>query len=614
MVQFKGNVHIGGKVKHKFNPLILIVVLFLFVSLTDSSSAHLAERNIDPLYTKSGARPLGLGGSFLAIADDSNTVFYNPAGLARSKGVTLTLDNATSVFAGQAYPTGFGWTIGLGIIDYKISEMPYGSGKTNFNSSTLVLSFGSRLSFLGFIPLGEVWDRTDFGLSYKKVLNMSLRQTGESDKSAEGFDMDAGLLVEVNDWMKVGVVAQNFLNEGNNDYEGGFLEWNDGSIEAFSSYLKLGISMKVIGDVKSPIYMEENELSLSADFDLPIKGDSPSLAHLGAEWLYKGMWAARIGADQRLKGNEAENILTYGLGLRTLPWGFDIAFHEGLFEGDASIHLSVLYWPEAWVFVRKPREEIEKEKREEEEKKRLEEIKKEMIKEELVESVGLKDNLVTEDDSIEINAKVKPGSKVFVNGNPAYVEKDGTVKARVPLETGKNLIEMVVEYNGARMYVRRHVLKKPKVVVAEEVALDKELERIKLQEKKAKLEKERKALEEKRRKIEKEKEVIVEKKEKLKNLATLGIIDIEPEREYKLEERISRGELAMWLAKAKKMSISRLYSDPFKDVPRGSAYAPYIKAAVDAGLMKGYPDGTFRPNMGVSEKDGAEILRRFNRL
>jgi len=36
-----------------------------------------------------GARPLALGGAFVAIADDANAIYWNPAGLARMEGLRL---------------------------------------------------------------------------------------------------------------------------------------------------------------------------------------------------------------------------------------------------------------------------------------------------------------------------------------------------------------------------------------------------------------------------------------------------------------------------------------------------------------------------------------------
>jgi len=594
--------------KMRFIETKVFIALLVFISpllLSFPSQAQLSERDIEPLRVESGARPLALGGSFVSIADDSNTALFNPAGLARSKGVTLTLANNGGIVAAHAYPTGFGWTVGLGVVNSQINNMPYAGGTTNYNSNVLVLSFGSRLSIFEGLPPGDIWHNIDFGLSYKDVLDMNLRQTGEKVRSADGFDMDAGILMKVNDWLKMGVVAKNFLGESASASEGGVLEWDNGTIEAFPTSLKLGIGMKLIGDVKSPIYMEDNELLISSDLDFPLRDNRPMLLYLGAEWLYQGRWAVRAGLDQRMKGEEVESSFTYGVGLRTLPWGFDVAYHEGLFEGDSSIYFSILYWPEEWVFVRKTKEQIEREKREVEERRKIEE--------ELVEFIGPAEKFVTDEDFIDIEGKVKPGSKVLVNGNSVFVGSDGKVKARVPLDTGKNLIEIVTEYDGIRKTIKRQVLRQPKVVVAEEVVVKKELEKIKPEEekvkkeeeeiekiskkpvlkpeekkelevRKAKVEAEKKRVKEKKEEIEKKQKVIVEKKEKLKNLATLGIIDIEPEKEYKLEERITRGELAIWLVRAKTLPLLRIEEDPFKDVPC------------------------------VTETEGIEILKRFNEL
>ncbi|NBX83219.1 hypothetical protein EBQ90_09040 [bacterium] len=40
------------------------------------------------------SRPTGMGNAFLALADDANALFYNPAALARVKGVRVHLVDA----------------------------------------------------------------------------------------------------------------------------------------------------------------------------------------------------------------------------------------------------------------------------------------------------------------------------------------------------------------------------------------------------------------------------------------------------------------------------------------------------------------------------------------
>lgn len=49
---------------------------------------------------------------------------------------------------------------------------------------------------------------------------------------------------------------------------------------------------------------------------------------------------------------------------------------------------------------------------------------------------------------------------------------------------------------------------------------------------------------------------------------------------------------------------------PDDDVAPGSWYASHIQAAVEAGIVRGYPDGTFRPEQGVTRAQVAEMLCR----
>ena len=48
---------------------------------------------LEGAWTHYGVRPLGMGNAFVAVADDFNSLFYNPAGLARLKfGFAMNID------------------------------------------------------------------------------------------------------------------------------------------------------------------------------------------------------------------------------------------------------------------------------------------------------------------------------------------------------------------------------------------------------------------------------------------------------------------------------------------------------------------------------------------
>ena len=59
----------------------LIIMLMLFMSMTAVVCADQDAPAVDISRTGIGARPLALGRSFTAIADDGNAVLMNPAGL-----------------------------------------------------------------------------------------------------------------------------------------------------------------------------------------------------------------------------------------------------------------------------------------------------------------------------------------------------------------------------------------------------------------------------------------------------------------------------------------------------------------------------------------------------
>lgn len=67
-----------------------IVFIFMLIITAASASSGYAKA-YQRLYT--GVRPIGMGGAFAAVADDRNTVFYNPAGLSRIDGFTLGVFN-----------------------------------------------------------------------------------------------------------------------------------------------------------------------------------------------------------------------------------------------------------------------------------------------------------------------------------------------------------------------------------------------------------------------------------------------------------------------------------------------------------------------------------------
>ena len=68
-----------------------------------------------------GTRPLGMGGAFIAVADDGNTITWNPAGLPRLRRKEFTSSyadlfamNISHSYAGIVWP--FGDKVAVGVV------------------------------------------------------------------------------------------------------------------------------------------------------------------------------------------------------------------------------------------------------------------------------------------------------------------------------------------------------------------------------------------------------------------------------------------------------------------------------------------------------------------
>lgn len=74
-----------------------------------------------------------------------------------------------------------------------------------------------------------------------------------------------------------------------------------------------------------------------------------------------------------------------------------------------------------------------------------------------------------------------------------------------------------------------------------------------------------------------------------------GIINGYPDGTFRLNDNVSRGQLAKIVALSQRWAMSSPASPTFSDVAPGSAFYPYIEAASSRGILGGYPDGTFKP-------------------
>ncbi|MEA3493589.1 MAG: S-layer homology domain-containing protein [Candidatus Margulisiibacteriota bacterium] len=549
--------------------LILLIGLSVIVS---PSFAELKELGINPLRLELGSRPLGMGGAFTAISD-VNSVLYNPGGLAWAKGVSLTYQDPQNLSFLQAYPNGEGSSAGLAILKKTYSGIPFQIGEANSGSTIVLLSYGTKLNAIPRLYKNPFFKRFGIGITLKGLVGQTLRRTGYFDRSATGWDIDLGVIWKGGEWWSAGAALHNILPI--NTLGGGAVIWDVGGEEGIPASFRFGSSAKIIGDLDAPIFMEDRELILSGEIDF--SRIRTSQLKLGGEWYFQKRFYLRSGI---VAGDETD--INLGAGFRREDWGIDLAYYREPIKNERYISASLSYYPKEWVVLKK-----------------LDIAKPTVMLERPIEELSLEDNIVTYDDRIEINGRVKPGVKVYINGLPASLDKNNAFKVVVPLRLKKNLIIVEARYEGERKVWKYKVFRKAKIKVLEEEQLKKKL-------KEAKSAKEKAALEAKEKEI-------ARKKNRVESFVTMGVIEITPESEFVMEAQITRGELATWLVRAAGMRIPEVKRDLYKDVPKDHPLAPYIKAVTDMKLLQPFPDGTFRPGAFVSKQEGEEIFKRFGR-
>lgn len=96
---------------------------------------------------------------------------------------------------------------------------------------------------------------------------------------------------------------------------------------------------------------------------------------------------------------------------------------------------------------------------------------------------------------------------------------------------------------------------------------------------------------------------------------TLGLIKGYPDDTFRPERGITRAELVTLLVRTMpvKLAESVPYSG-FSDVGSNHWAAKYIAYGNYLGLVTGYPDGTFKPNRVLNRAEGVTILARYSKL
>lgn len=321
----------------------LFVALVALVPPAAASDKYAGEF----LRVGAGARALGMGGAFLAVADDATAGYWNPAGLTwlRSKSVLYmhSEEQRSQVhydFIGLALPQGGDRgtrsALAVSLVRLGVDDIPVtptaeelrpgidyedGDGNPATNLPTENngrWDAGERLFLSDF----KYESSNDFAglFSYAKDLSPKLTLGGTVKTvyrtlvghSAWGAGLDAGMTYQVANNAAVAVVARDLTTT--------FMSWDTGTHESIAPSLSLGgqfthaLSTAHVVTLAGNVRLDKEGKRVDSNFGG--EGMAGEI-HLGAEYWYHNALALRSGVNGR--------DLTFGAGFRRRGLGIDYA-------------------------------------------------------------------------------------------------------------------------------------------------------------------------------------------------------------------------------------------------------------------------------------------------
>jgi len=285
---------------NRLKVLRTILILFVFLSISQfititygsdagTTGANFLKIGVDP-------RAAGMGEAQVAVCNDVRSVFWNPAGLARTESqeasfvYSLWFEDIKLQYFGYAYPHS---TLGTfaGSVNYlsmgKIEGYRADGGKggeVKAYDLSGILSYGRRL------PYG-----------INGGINLKFIQQKLEEESSFAFGIDIGVIGPLGRWLKVkeleeftcGINLQNLGSKVKFQKEEGSLPLN----------LKFGVGIRkeVLGD----------PLTVAIDGNIP--NDNGFYGSLGIEYWVRDLIGLRLGYKS---GQDLGNGLSFGGGIK----------------------------------------------------------------------------------------------------------------------------------------------------------------------------------------------------------------------------------------------------------------------------------------------------------
>jgi len=281
---------------------LFVICLSVFYPLIASSAFAQGQAGTDiaVLNAGVGARALGMGSAFTAIADNADAPYWNPGGLGFISSCEITtMQTKLSTDVDHYYISyvqpALGGTIGISWVQVGLGDISQTSSEVDYNNEVQNISIFSYFSNAYLLSYGkELNEHISVGLTAKYLTSDMFSIAGGQ---AEGYSVTPGILLRLAKHVTVGMKIDELINQQN---------WGTGTVERVRPKLRLGLA-----------YQAPNPGTFAVDISQTLKSDYAPEISAGYEYI-TGNLSFRAGA--------ADGGVTAGAGFEVDHVRVDYAF------------------------------------------------------------------------------------------------------------------------------------------------------------------------------------------------------------------------------------------------------------------------------------------------
>lgn len=311
------------KITNKSFMLLIALSLCAFKpAYGDDGVKKVAQSGMKWLSIPSGARASAMGGAFTAIAGGTESLFWNPAGIAHTEGHTILVNQTQWIADISVFSSALTFDAGkFGIIGASIVNVDWGTINGTRRAATdagfeetgtfspanyaLGLSYGKKVSSQFSFGVQVKYVHEDLGSNYEGTFDEPIEYNAEMNIVA----LDVGTLYYTGfKDLRFGMSLQNFSKEAK------YLA------EYFPLPLtfRFGLAMDLLTFVNED---SDHKLTLAVDALHP--RDYSERLHFGGEYQFKELFFLRAG----YKTNYDEEDMSFGVGVNVPVSNFMVSIN-----------------------------------------------------------------------------------------------------------------------------------------------------------------------------------------------------------------------------------------------------------------------------------------------